>query len=60
MVFLSDILFGHFNVFDNGKIVVFCHVNHVVDVLDLFVHVDRHGGYYFFDVFCSLLVVLSH
>lgn len=39
---------------------IFGHVDHVGDVLDLFVHVDGHGGDNFFEILGSLLVVLFH
>jgi hypothetical protein len=60
MVFLLDLFFGHLNIFDDGEIVIFSHVDHVSDIFDFFVHVDGHGGDYFANVFSALLVVLLH
>ena len=60
VVFLLDFFFGHFNIFDDGEIVIFSHVDHVSDIFDFFVHVNGHGGHYFANVFSPLLVVLLH
>lgn len=57
---LLHLLFCHLNVLDDGVVVVFSHVDHMVDVLDLFVHVNGHGGHDFPYVFGPLLVVLFH
>ena len=60
MLFLVNLLFCILDIFHNCKVMIFCHVNHVVDIFDFLVHIDWHRGDYFFHITCSLLVMLFH
>jgi hypothetical protein len=60
LVFFQDLFLRHFDVLNDGEIVVLGHVNHVVDILNLLIHVDGHGGHNFPDVLCALLVMVFH
>lgn len=60
VLFLTDLLFGTLYVFDYCKVMIFCHMNHVIDVFNFFIHVYWHGGNNFFYVTGSLLVMIFH
>lgn len=59
-LFFSDLFFSVFDIFDNSKVMIFCHMDHVIDILNFFIHVDWHGGNYFFNVTGSLLIMIFH
>lgn len=39
-VFLLNLLFKGFNIFDDCEIMIFSHVDHMIDIFDLLVHVN--------------------
>lgn len=59
-MFFIDFLFCVFYIFDYSKVMIFCHMNHMVNILNFFIHVYRHGGDNFFNITGSLLIMLFH
>ena len=60
ILFFINLFFCIFNIFDNSKVMIFCHMNHMVDILNFLIHINWHGGNNFFNVAGSLLIMLFH
>lgn len=57
---LIHLQFRTLNALHNRIIMIFIHMCHMVNILNLLLHVDRYCCYYFLYVLCSVLVMDTH